>query len=92
MEKLFGGNPVGVIIRLLVLSLIVGITLTALGIHPQNILYYLQLFAYRIYNLGFGVFELLFGYLLIGAVIVVPVWLIVRLVSSIRSSSNDPGP
>ena len=90
MEKLFGSNPVGDIIRLLVLSLVVGITLSALNIRPENILYYLQLMGRRIYNLGFSAFEQLFDYLLVGAVIVVPVWLIIRLTSSLRSPPDDP--
>ncbi len=90
MERLFGGNPVGVILRLLVLCIVVGIVMSALGISPDNILYHLQLFMRRIYHLGFGAFEWLFQYLLLGAVIVVPIWLIVRLAGGLSGKSNDP--
>jgi len=88
MERLFGGHPVGVIIRLVVLSIVVGIAMSALDIRLDNILHHLQILVHRVYNLGFGVFEWLIGYLLIGAVVVIPVWLIVRLLSSTGKKSS----
>ncbi len=89
MERLFGGNPIGVIVRLIILSIVVGIIMTALDIRLDNIFYHLQILARRIYDLGFGVFEWLFKYLVIGAVIVVPVWLIMRLISGVRGGSDE---
>ena len=38
MERLFGGNPALVLIRLVVLSLVVGVVLTALGFSPYDII------------------------------------------------------
>ena len=90
MEKLFGGNPIAVLLRLVVLSIIVGVIMSALDIRPDNILYHLQIIGRRIYDLGFGAFEWLFQYLLIGALVVVPIWLIVRLVNGLSGKSNDP--
>jgi Family of unknown function (DUF6460) len=87
-ERLFGGNPLGVIIRLVVLSIVVGIVLSALDIHPANILDRLRLLVLRIYDMGFGLFQNAFGYLILGAVIVVPIWLLTRLLSVARD--RDP--
>jgi len=75
----FGGNPLAVIVRLVLLSIVVGIVMSALGISPRNLFYHLELLARRIYDMGFGAFEWLFHYLLIGAVVVVPVWLVARV-------------
>jgi hypothetical protein len=88
MERLFGGNPIGVILRLVILSVVVGIIMAALDIRPDNIFYHLQILARRIYDLGFGIFEWMFQYLLLGAVIVVPIWLIMRVVSGLRGDSG----
>lgn len=87
-ERLFGGNPLGVIIRLAVLSIVVGIVLSALDIHPRNIVERLGLLVQRIYDMGFGLFQNAFGYLILGAVIVVPIWLLTRLFSVARD--RDP--
>ena len=81
-NQLFGGNPLAVIIRLVLLSIVVGIVLSALGVTPDNFLYSIQRLIQRVYDLGFGAFEWAFGYLLLGAVVVVPIWLVMRLFSA----------
>lgn len=79
LEQIFGGNPLGVIVRLVIMSVVVGIILSALGITPDNLFYRLTLLVERIYAMGWGAVEWALGYFLIGAVIVVPIWLISRL-------------
>ena len=78
-RNFFGGSPATVLMRLVVLSLILGVSLSALNISPLNIVNELYRLFLRIYSLGFESIEWLFGYFLLGAVIVFPVWLIVRL-------------
>ncbi len=87
-ERLFGGHPLAVVLRLIVLSVVVGIVLSALNIHPQNILLHLRLLLQRISSLGFGVVESAFGYFLLGAVVVVPIWLISRLLGARRGGDD----
>ena len=82
-NRLFGGNPIGVIVRLVVLSIIVGIVMSALDIRPENILYHVRLLIQRISQLGFGIFETAIGYLVLGAAVVVPIWLVARLVGAL---------
>ncbi|MDA7946789.1 MAG: DUF6460 domain-containing protein [Hyphomicrobiaceae bacterium] len=79
MERFFGGNPGVVLIRLAVISLIVGILLSALGLSPYDIINSIKTLAQRIYNMGFDAIEWVFRYFLLGAVIVFPVWLVSRL-------------
>lgn len=88
IEKIFGGNPLGVIFRLAVICLIVGIVLSALGIRPDNLFYQLNLLAQRIYDLGFGAFEWILGYLVLGAMVVIPIWLIVRAFGLARKGDD----
>ena len=79
MERFFGGNPALVLIRLAILSLVVGVVLAALGFSPFDLLDSLLRLAARIYDMGFAAIEKSLRYFLLGAVIVFPVWLVVRV-------------
>ena len=79
MDQIFGGNPLGVIVRLVIMSIVVGIILSALGITPDNLFYKLQFLAERIYYMGWDAVSWGLGYFLIGAVIVIPIWVLSRL-------------
>jgi uncharacterized protein DUF6460 len=90
MERFFGGNPALVLIRLAILSLIVGIVLAALGFSPFDILDSLRRLAARIYDMGFAAIEKSLRYFLLGAVIVFPVWLVMRVFKLMgRTTGND---
>lgn len=89
-ERLFGGNPMAVIVRLVVLSIVVGIVLSALDITPANLFDRARLLIQRISTLGFDAVRGALQYFLIGAVIVVPIWLVVRLLSV--GGRGDRGP
>jgi hypothetical protein len=90
MERFFGGNPALVLIRLAILSLIVGIVLAALGFSPFDILDSLRRLAAHIYDMGFAAIEKSLRYFLLGAVIVFPVWLVMRVFKLMgRTTGND---
>lgn len=90
MERFFGGNPALVLVRLTILSLIVGVVLAALGFSPFEILDSIRRLVERIYDMGFVAVEKAFRYFLLGAVIVFPVWLVMRVLKSLgRSSGGD---
>ena len=91
LERFFGGSPGAVIARLLVLSVIVGIIFSAIGIHPYQLIDSLQRLALRIYNMGFDAVEWLFGYLWLGALVVFPVWIVSRL-WKLNFSQNNSDP
>lgn len=88
-EQLFGGNPWSVLLRLVLLSIVVGIVLSALGITPDNLLYRLQVLIRNIYDMGFGAVEWVFKYFLIGAIVVFPIWLIARLLGAFGRRSDE---
>lgn len=87
-NKLFGGNPVSVIVRLVLLSIIVGIVLSALDITPRDLVFRLRLLLQRVYDMGFGAVEWALQYFLLGAVVVVPIWLVTRLFAGNRSDRD----
>ena len=80
MTRFLGDTPFRVFIRLLVLSFIVGLVLATLEIHPFQIFSWLERVFQRIWEMGFEAIERGFGYLVLGALIVVPAFLIMRLV------------
>jgi hypothetical protein len=79
INRFIGGSPGRVLAQLVVVSFIVGVVLNALGVSPYDIVSGLRDLAFRIYSMGFGTIEWAFRYFLLGAVIVFPVWLLMRL-------------
>jgi hypothetical protein len=79
INRFFGGSPGSVLVRLVVMSFILGIVLSAFGVSPFDIVTGLQQLLSRIYHMGFESVEWIWRYFLLGAVIVFPVWLISRV-------------
>lgn len=90
-NTLFGGNPFGVVIRLALISIAVGIVMSALGIDLSNFFDRLNTLLRNLYDLGFGAIEWVLQYMLLGALIVVPIWLITRIVGASRTKGNGEG-
>ena len=86
---MFGGSPFGVLVRLVLISIVVGIVLSALGLSPADLLYRLDIILRRLYDMGFHWVEWLFRYFLLGAVIVFPIWLIARLLGVFGKRGDD---
>ena len=70
------------------MSIVVGIVLSALDLRPENLLGHVRLLLERIYRLGFGALDGILGYFLIGAVVVIPIWILVRVISALRHRSG----
>jgi Domain of unknown function (DUF6460) len=77
--RFLGGSPGSVAIRLVALSIVLGLVLSALGFSPLDIAASLRALATRIYETGFDAVIWAWRYFLLGAVIVFPVFLLVRL-------------
>jgi hypothetical protein len=81
VHRFLGGSPVSVFVRLLFVSLIVGALLMWLDIRPMDVFLSIERLFRRVWNLGFDAIREIGEYIVAGAVIVVPVWLVVRLMS-----------
>jgi Family of unknown function (DUF6460) len=82
VSRFFGGPPAMVLMRLALLSILVGVILSALGFDPWNIIPSLQRMVLGVWNMGFDAVRWVWQYFLLGAVIVVPIWLIMRFVKA----------
>ncbi len=84
MDRFNGGSVLALVLRLAVISLIVGVVLSALGINAHNLFSSLNMLARRLYDLGFGAIDWILQYLLVGAMVVVPIWLVARLLGGAK--------
>jgi Family of unknown function (DUF6460) len=80
-NRFLGGSPGGVFLRLLFVSLIVGAFLMWLDIRPMDVFRAITDLIDRIWGLGFDAIRVVADYILAGAAIVVPVWLVLRLMN-----------
>ena len=84
VQRFFGGPPLTVIGRLILMSILVGVILAAIGLDPWNILESVEQLIRHIWNMGFDAVRWLWQYFLLGAVIVLPIWFLVRLTKAPR--------
>jgi hypothetical protein len=85
LSRFLGGSPLAVTFRLVLLSILVGVVLAAIGFDPWNIVRSIRLLFERIWDLGFDAVNWLWRYFLLGAVIVIPIWLLSRIFGTPRA-------
>jgi hypothetical protein len=81
LDRFLGGSPAAVFIRLLFVSAVVGAVLMWLRIRPIDIILNIEELFHRLWNLGFDAVREIADYILAGAIIVVPIWLVIRLLN-----------
>jgi Domain of unknown function (DUF6460) len=84
MTRVFGGSPLAVLGRLILVSILVGVVLSALGLDPFDIVRSVERLFRTIWNMGFDTVRWVWRYFLLGAVLVIPIWIIIRLVNAPR--------
>jgi Domain of unknown function (DUF6460) len=84
VTKVFGGSPLAVLFRLILVSVLVGVILAALGLDPWNIIQSVERIIRSIWNMGWDAVVWLWRYFLLGAVIVIPIWILMRVFNAPR--------
>ena len=79
VHRFLGGSPLSVLVRLVLLSILVGVILSVIGLDPFDIWRSVERLFSSIWNMGWDAINWALRYFLLGAVIVVPIWLVVRL-------------
>jgi len=82
--RILGGSPLAVLGRLILVSILVGVILSALGLDPFDIVHSVERLIRSIWDMGFDAVRWVWRYFLLGAVIVIPIWIIARLVNAPR--------
>jgi Family of unknown function (DUF6460) len=82
VSRFLGGSPLAVLARLVMLSILVGVILSVVGLDPWNILHSVERLIVAIWEMGFDAIRWVWRYFLLGAVIVIPIWLIMRFMQA----------
>lgn len=80
-ERFFGDSPLRVLLKLVILSFIVGIVMSAFDWTPWDVYYGLRDFVLRVWNMGFAALGRFGEYIVVGALVVVPVFLLLRILA-----------
>ena len=81
LTRFLGDTPIRTIVKLAIISLVVGIIMSALNFTPLALWYAIEDFARFLYNLGYEAFARIGIYFVWGAMVVVPVFILMRVLS-----------
>ena len=81
LYRFLGGTPLAVAFRLILLSILVGVVLAAIGFDPWNILHSIRMLFQRLWDLGFDAVNWLWRYFLLGAVHAIAFWVSVSFLT-----------
>lgn len=81
VNKMLGDTVARTVVKLLVVSLLVGFLMAIFGLTPWNIIYSARDFVVDLCRSGFHALGAIGDYLILGATIVIPVFIILRLLS-----------
>lgn len=81
MNRFLGDSPIRVLLKLIVVSFLVGLVMNAFGWSPLDVVNSIREFFLDIWNMGFSALNNFLGYLLLGAAVVVPAFILLRLAS-----------
>ncbi|WP_019902999.1 DUF6460 domain-containing protein [Methylobacterium sp. 77] len=81
LRRFLGGSPMAVLVKLVFLSILVGAIMAMLGITPGLLFWQIYDAGRALIDLGFETFHDFGRWILAGAVVVVPLWLLSRFLS-----------
>jgi Family of unknown function (DUF6460) len=82
LTRFFGGSPFWVLVRLIMLSIVVGVVLAVLDLDVFSLLRGLRELFYEFFDNIWYAVDTVFEWFLLGAVVVFPLWLISRLLKA----------
>ena len=85
VARFIGGSPMAVLLRLIVVSFVVGLMLESFGLDPMRLFEEAMRAARHIIEYGLTDVRQVGRILLTGAMVVVPVWLVLRLLDAGRT-------
>ena len=80
-NRLMGDTPGRTIVKLLVISLVVGFVMSMMGLSPWDLVRYVENGIREVWHSGFRALGRVGDYLLVGAMIVIPVFIILRILN-----------
>jgi hypothetical protein len=84
LHRFLGGSPGSVVFRLLVISLIVGAAMVFFNLTPKDLIESVRHLVESVLGSGIESLRSLLLYILYGAMVVVPIFLVVRILKALR--------
>lgn len=81
INRFLGDTPLRVALKLVVVSFLVGVVMATFGWSAWDLLDRLRDTVIGLWNMGFGAIYRFWGYFLLGAAVVVPVFIVLRILS-----------
>lgn len=81
LTRFLGDSPLRLLVKLIVVSFLVGLVMSAFGWSPLDVVSGIRDFFLDLWHMGFHALDSFIGYILLGAAIVVPAFLVIRLAS-----------
>ena len=91
IDRILGGSPLAVLLKLCVLSLLTGAVMAWLDIEPVGLWHWAERLAFQVWDSGLDAVRQFAGYLAAGAAIVVPLWILTRIFSAGEPRRSMPG-
>jgi hypothetical protein len=81
LTRFLGDSPLRVLVKLIVLSLVVGLFMSVFDFTPWDFWYALRDAVLHVWYMGFDAIDRFLGYIVLGAVVVIPVFFVLRVLS-----------
>jgi hypothetical protein len=81
LSKFLGDTPLRLLVKLVIVSIVTGFVMKAFGWYPMDVYYSLRNFILRLWHTGFAALGEIGDYLVLGAAIVIPVFIVIRILS-----------
>ncbi|MDB5522914.1 MAG: hypothetical protein JWM58_677 [Rhizobium sp.] len=81
VNRFLGDTPMRTIVKLVILCVVVGFVMNMFGFYPADILFWIRRAFYDLWHSGFAALGRVGDYLLLGAAVVIPVFIIIRILN-----------
>lgn len=81
VNRFLGGSPLTVLVKLVVVSILVGFLMSLFGWDPVDLVYFVRNFVVSVWHKGFAALGRFGDYLITGAAVVIPAYILLRLIS-----------
>lgn len=86
VSRFLGDSPFRVVVKLILASFVVGVVMSAFGWYPLDIWFAVRDFFVDLWRMGFSAVDRFVAYILLGAAIVVPLFILLRIASYRKAS------
>jgi hypothetical protein len=81
LNRILGDTPGRLVIKLIVVSVVTGFVMKAFGWYPMDVYYTIRDFILHLWHTGFAALGEVGDYFVLGAAVVIPVFIIIRVLS-----------